>query len=498
MDHLTERNMSIALSTVAFAFTLIKCTSYLIQDKDKDLPPLVPYRIPFIGSTFKYYLNPPAFTRQFTEKYGSVFRMHLHGDLVTVVGAGEADEVFHHPDLSFLASQSKFLSNAFFHGGTEFTLPENTIHEAIMKHLTPNLKEYSPRAFEIFLKDVNTQEKEFEKSDLLPFFRSFVARYSASAFVGLHLCQDKDLMNVFENAVADISKDFKPSALRVVFPFFNQIYMRLSYFHQNATTLKRYRIIIKNALRKEILGRDKNEPNQDVLAYLLERYPHEVDDAYLESLTTIVLILIFVGVHTTSEALTYVMYCLVKYPEYIQELRDEQLEVINEELGQVTQDDVVYTPGVYRRMMKLDSFIRECLRTRMVGIGLAHTNTSQHDVVLKSGAIVNPGREVFINMLDVHFDRENQSGQINIDTFDGFRFVGQDKLVTKAGHDNIAFGMGKHACPGRWFAIHQIKGIVSYFIRNYEMMATSEIHVMGAQSDHVGAPRGSVKFTKIN
>jgi hypothetical protein len=33
--------------------------------------------------------------------------MHLHGDLITVVGAEDAPQVFHHPGLSFTASQFK-------------------------------------------------------------------------------------------------------------------------------------------------------------------------------------------------------------------------------------------------------------------------------------------------------------------------------------------------------------------------------------------------------
>lgn len=46
-------------------------------------------------------------------------------------------------------------------------------------------------------------------------------------------------------------------------------------------------------------------------------------------------------------------------------------------------------------------------------------------------------------MWHVHNDQANQSFEPNLDQFDGFRFVNKDKLVTKAGSDNISFGMGK-------------------------------------------------------
>lgn len=116
-----------------------------------------------------------------------------------------------------------------------------------------------------------------------------------------------------------------------------------------------------------------------------------MNDDHLETLTTVILILIFVGVHTTSEALTYVMYCLAKHPEYISELREEQAGVLLDEGVADQKQDVIYTPAMYRQMVKLDSFIRECLRTRMVGFGLAHTNIGEEDIVLKSGATVKPG-----------------------------------------------------------------------------------------------------------
>lgn len=69
--------------------------------------PLVPYRFPFIGSTFSYYKNPVQFVKINTEKFGSVFRMHLHGAVTTVVGAKDAPEVFNNPHLNFVASQNR-------------------------------------------------------------------------------------------------------------------------------------------------------------------------------------------------------------------------------------------------------------------------------------------------------------------------------------------------------------------------------------------------------
>lgn len=62
--------------------------------------------------------------------------------------------------------------------------------------------------------------------DLLPFLRGFVARYSASAFVGKELCADENLMNAFENAVSEIGNEMTPGLFRVLFPSFNKLYLK--------------------------------------------------------------------------------------------------------------------------------------------------------------------------------------------------------------------------------------------------------------------------------
>ncbi|CEP17038.1 hypothetical protein [Parasitella parasitica] len=500
-------NTVVTIASITVAVALVKTTLALVKSNDgSEKVPMIPYKLPFIGSTFKYYANPLKFAKTNSEKFGSVFRMHFHGAVTTVVGAKDAPEIFNNPDLSFLASKNRFFGGSFFESSGKNTLPDKTLKDVVMRHLTTNLNDYSPRAFQQFLQEIDRQalDEQFTVPNLLPFLRRFVSKYSASAFVGLRMCQDEDLISAFEHAVADIGPEFKPGPSRVIFPWFNSFYTK--YLFPKSDAVKKHRALIKKSLSKEIAKRtseqlqdnyiqDKIEDNLD---YILKKYPHEIDDDHLESLTTIILIMIFVGVHTTTEAVTYVMYCLVKHPHYIEELRREQEQVVSNEGIDYSGSDVIYTPAMYRNMVKLDSFIRECMRTRMVGIVHAHTNISNQDIVLKSGAIVKPGHEVFINAFHVHHDPENQGDLENLETFDGFRFVGKDKLAVKSGHDNVSFGMGKHACSGRWFAIHQIKGIVSYFIKNYNMTPKSEIRIMNSTfGNYVGRPVGNVQFTKI-
>lgn len=67
----------------------------------------------------------------------------------------------------------------------------------------------------------------------------------------------------------------------------------------------------------------------------------------------------------------------------------------------------------------------------------------------------------------------------NPDEFDGFRFYDKRSTTNKSeanrqsfaaiGPDNLAFGFGKTACPGRFFAGTQIKAVLASIILNYDV-----------------------------
>jgi len=63
----------------------------------------------------------------------------------------------------------------------------------------------------------------------------------------------------------------------------------------------------------------------------------------------------------------------------------------------------------------------------------------------------------------------------NPETFSGFRFVDADDSFTTVGRSSLLFGMGKHACPGRWFAANTIKTVLSILIRKYDISNLDQV-----------------------
>ncbi|EED83304.1 predicted protein [Postia placenta Mad-698-R] len=179
-------------------------------------------------------------------------------------------------------------------------------------------------------------------------------------------------------------------------------------------------------------------------------------------LATMMLTLVFFSIHTTTKRTTICLYNLAKYPQYVPELLEEQRAVLGDDWadGTVTLDQL-------KNLNKLDSFIRESLRTSGRSIALPHKIVGMDEWHLPGGYVLPKGTVVNINTEDVYYSPELQGP--NPREFNAWRFVGTDKGAARIGPDMIAFGLGRHACPGRFFAVHEMKIALSLILKRYSV-----------------------------
>ncbi|KAF9954473.1 hypothetical protein BGZ72_004578 [Mortierella alpina] len=208
----------------------------------------------------------------------------------------------------------------------------------------------------------------------------------------------------------------------------------------------------------------------------------------LEDVCGHLLLLVLLSVHTTSDSGTYLPYYLAAYPECIEPLFQEQLTVLNQisqgrkeqrqrklRSGEVTspqefvgteldpKNDRDLTSAAVKKMVKMDSFVRKFFRYRTVRVGLDHM--ARKDVSLSNGMTIHKGRRVMINIRSVHQSYDLQGEQPT--EFRPWRFVGKSKAATKASADFLPFGMGKHACPGRFLAIQELKTVGALLVSQF-------------------------------
>jgi cytochrome P450 len=96
-------------------------------------------------------------------------------------------------------------------------------------------------------------------------------------------------------------------------------------------------------------------------------------------------------------------------------------------------------------------------------------------ITLKDGTQIPEGATVFFPTVAVNFDAELYPDP---DRFDGLRFYklrhaspeNEKKFqLTSISAEQMQFGMGRHACPGRAIASHQVKLILAQLLEKYDV-----------------------------
>ena len=107
------------------------------------------------------------------------------------------------------------------------------------------------------------------------------------------------------------------------------------------------------------LGKDKAVAGGDMIEWFMQRY--ENNQPTPQQLGLDQLLATFASIYNPSNALSYIIYDLAGYPEYIQELRQEIIDVIGE--------GGVLDKATLPKLRKLDSFARESQRMNPPSLG---------------------------------------------------------------------------------------------------------------------------------
>ncbi|GLA86353.1 hypothetical protein AtubIFM56815_010614 [Aspergillus tubingensis] len=174
------------------------------------------------------------------------------------------------------------------------------------------------------------------------------------------------------------------------------------------------------------------------------------------------LILSVGAIHTTSDLTCQTMTHLAQNPEIVEPLRKEIVDTLQQH---------GWKKVALYNMKLLDSVIRESQRLKPV------TNVSMRRMALKevklSDGTVIPKNGMLAVSAHKLWDDDTYE---NAASWDGYRFYKmrddperqtQAQLVTTA-PENLAFGHGKHACPGRFFAANEVKIVLIYLLLRYD------------------------------
>ncbi|KAJ7461749.1 cytochrome P450 [Mycena galericulata] len=292
-----------------------------------------------------------------------------------------------------------------------------------------------------------------------------VSRVSNRFFVGLK-CRDPEYIKLTTQFALDVTTDAMllhifPSVLR---PLASRLFGHLETATRSA--MKHLGPILQHRLEMDDkYGRDWPDSDRpiDAISWLLDEARGNPERRTVRNLTRTLLNLNFGALHTTTQGFLHALYNLASNLQYVQPLREE-VESVTKTEG--------WTKAAMGKMVKLDSFMKESARFDPGGaVGLLRQVVK--DFTFSDGSTVPAGTLVGVPVLAEHHSAANYPDG---DVFDPFRFarmreeVGEGikhQMVTPS-PDFLVFGLGRHACPGRFFAVNEQKLIMAHVLVTYD------------------------------
>ncbi|KAI1496764.1 ent-kaurene oxidase [Biscogniauxia marginata] len=359
-----------------------------------------------------------------------------------------------------------------------------------------------------------TDTENFKTISVFSVMQRIIGHATNRIFVGLPLCRDPALLDTGVAFARDVPlssrllrfvwKPVRPlAALLVTLP--NRVHTNR--FCQIIRPEVQRRLREYDARRADpetkAAADDGGEPN-DFLQWLL-RQARELGDPYLgrpDTLAGRVLLLNFASIHTSSFAVTHALLDLASSRQaHFDELRAEIASALTEQGGggggggggRWNKRALAAMPkldSVFRESQRLNSFIT--LATNRLVVNPAGVTTPS-GVHLPRGTVVCAPSYPVLHDPAVYPDPE---------TFRPFRFSekraaagdkggeesgsgggsgGGESYVQRARQafattspEFMAFGHGRHACPGRFFASAELRLMLAYLVMNYDFEIQDE------------------------
>ncbi|KAI0021893.1 cytochrome P450 [Xylariomycetidae sp. FL0641] len=315
--------------------------------------------------------------------------------------------------------------------------------------------------------------------------RHIIGRATNRVFVGLPLCRDPALLDMGMAFAQDVP--LASTVLRFVWRPLRPLVAPLVTLPNRLHTRKFFGIVrpeIERRLRAaedpEKKGLDK-EPN-DFLQWALNQAKAS-GDPYMyhpDTLAGRVLLLNFASIHTSSFAITHALLDLAGSASAA------DLEALRAEItgALAAQPGGMWNKRALAAMPKLDSVFRESQRLNsFVTVATMRMVSAPDGVTTPSGVKLPRGASVGAQSYPVFHDGDLYPDP---ETFRPFRFAERREQLGADGEkssyvqsarqafattspDYAAFGHGRHACPGRFFAAAELKLMLAYLVLHYDI-----------------------------
>ncbi|KAJ7203631.1 cytochrome P450, partial [Mycena pura] len=372
------------------------------------------------------------------------------------------DSVFNAPE----RAKQLFLPNVMFGDITTDpyhleTLIRSDLTKAL-KSLVPEIREEAQLAIPAHL-----PMKNAETSVTVPLFPTMVhlvARVSNRAMIGAPGCRDEAFL---KSQVAVAEEVIPMSQILRWFPaLLRPIVWKL--FCVTVGAKDRAVRLVRPYVQARIAYAQQDNPG--TIVDLLLRYAPAADLADSARLSVRVVHLNMAAIHTSAIFTTHALFELARMPPAdVDEIRAE-IRAAVAAAGSVNKAAV-------DRFFLLDSLLKEIGRVHAL-FAVGSSRVLLREAALADGTVLPAGSVVALAPRPLH---RSAAAYPAPHAFDAFRFArlradgpggagaGAQHAFTALSNDYIVFGLGKHGCPGRFFAALKIKVILAELLLQYDV-----------------------------
>lgn len=325
---------------------------------------------------------------------------------------------------------------------------------------------------------------EWKSINLKPIIYKFVARLSSRVFLGEEVCNNEKWPDI---CVLYTMDSFGAARiLRTWSPFLRPI---VHWFIPECRRVRKERYMTREIVMpivQERMARRKVEGGASETADMVgwiddvarsKSYAVRMEDAQL--------FLAIAAIHTTTEALSYLMLDLLDHPEIIPRLKEEITPVLKD--GSLNKTSL-------QQMKYLDSVLKESQRLHGLSM-ISMERKAVKTVTLSDGITIPKGAKLCVNT-DFAFEESIYPSPhiFQSDRFLQKREAGESnkwQYVTTS-PEHLGFGHGRHACPGRFFASNEIKIALIHLLLKYDWKYAEE----GKVAEQVSGPSAWVPVTQ--
>ena len=419
------------------------------------LPPLLRKNssyLPLLGHALALKMKPVQLMMEGRRQFGDVFALNLAGQMTAVLSGPKANEAFFRaPDDQFSAKEAYQMMVPVFGKGVVYDSPPAVMDEQL-GFVFPALKDSRLRTYCTYFNE--ECERYFSTWGNEGTADIYTTTNELTMFIASRCLLGRDFRNNLSAHFAKLYHDLQGGINLIAF-FAPQL--PLPAFRRRDRARDE---IMKLCSEITAERRRTGVVEEDFVQTLMSaRYKHDDRPLSDHEITGLVLALLFAGQHTSAVMAAWAVIELLQHPQLLPPLLEEQASVM--------RGKTELTMETTRSMVHLERLLNETERTHppliMVMRKALRDFTFDKYVIPKGWmAMVSPAVSHMI-----------PEAWQNPERFDPERFAPPREEHKKTNYALIGFGGGKHRCIGMAFAYLQVRAIMSYLLRHFELELVS-------------------------